>query len=66
MIMILGARIQLLNTAILHSSMAGFLKPVIDECLRQNISTAKDISDIILQAQVLDGTRVSDVHMTII
>lgn len=65
MIMILGARIQLFNTAILHSGMAGFLKPVVDECLRQNVSTAKDISDIILQAQVLDNARVSDLHMTI-
>jgi hypothetical protein len=66
MIMILGARIQLFNTAILHSSMAGFLKPVVDECLRQNVSTAKDISDIILQAQVLDNERVSDLPMTTI
>lgn len=59
MIVILGARIQLFNTAILHSSMAGFLKPVVAECLQQNVSTAKDISDMILQAQVLDNTRVS-------
>jgi hypothetical protein len=58
MIVILGARIQLFNTAILHSSMAGFLKPVVAECLQQNVSTAKDISDMILQAQVLDSTKV--------
>ncbi|KUL84184.1 hypothetical protein ZTR_07176 [Talaromyces verruculosus] len=59
MIVILGARIQLFNTAILHSSMAGFLKPVVAECLQQNVSTAKDISDMILQAQVLDNTKVA-------
>lgn len=59
MIIVLGARLQLYNTAILHSGMAGFLRPVVDECLQQNVSTAKDISDIILQAQVLDSTRVS-------
>lgn len=66
MIMILGARIQLFNTAILHSNMARFLKPVVDECLSQNVSTAKDISDIILRAQLLDNARVSDLHMTFI
>lgn len=59
MIIVLGARIQLFNTAILHGSMASFLSPVASECLQQNVSTSKDISDLLLQAQVLDPAKVS-------
>ncbi|KAK2596120.1 hypothetical protein QQS21_006467 [Conoideocrella luteorostrata] len=57
LITVLGARIKLFNTAILHSNMASFLRPVVSECLKQNFLTAKDISDLLLRAQVLEPAR---------
>ncbi|RYP83360.1 hypothetical protein DL769_001384 [Monosporascus sp. CRB-8-3] len=58
-IIALGARIQLYNTAILHGRMAKFLDPAANECRRQNSSTAHDISDILLRVDVLDSSKVS-------
>ncbi|KAI1073980.1 hypothetical protein F5B20DRAFT_565114 [Whalleya microplaca] len=58
MIIALGARIQLYNTAIIWGERAKFLSPATIRCQTQNVSTAKDISDILLQAEVLDDSKV--------